>query len=323
MSASASSSTSSSASTSANGGKIGLGLCCINTVLQKKKIICSKTMIQKNFTVDKAKTLALCNVKNIKPLLQWNDENGIKNLRISSDIFPHFTNPNVEKYSMDFAKEVFADVAQYAHANGHRLYTHPGQYNQIGAKSADVFQKTVDDLDMHAQMLEYLGYDAPGGICIHGGGVYGDKEGTIRRWIEQFSDLPARVRRCVAIENCEKCYSTRDAITIAEACKIPVIFDCHHYECYKILHPDEKEEDLDVLLDEVVDTWKGNKPIFHISEQRKDGRIGAHSDFIETIPDYLLEIPKKYNIDFTLDVEAKMKEQAILKLYEKYPFLKC
>jgi UV DNA damage endonuclease len=302
--------------------RVGLGLCCINTQLQKKKIICSKSMIQKNFTVEKAQKYALSNIKNIKALLEWNDANGIKNLRISSDIFPHFTNPNVEKYSMDFAKEAFSEVAEYAHKHGHRLYTHPGQYNQIGAKSQEVFDKTVDDLDMHAEMLEYLGYDQPGGICIHGGGIYGDKEGTIRRWIDQFADLPARVKRCIAIENCEKCYSTRDVLCIAQECDIPVIFDCHHYECYGLLHGDEKQESAEDLIDEIVETWRDADPIFHVSEQRPGAKTGAHSDFIETIPQYMLEIPRNYNKNLTIDVEAKMKEQAIAKLYEKYPHLK-
>lgn len=303
-------------------GRVGLGLCCINTQLQSKKIICSQSMIQKNFSVEKAKEYSLSNIKNIKTHLEWNDKNGIKNFRISSDILPHFTNPNVTKYSMEFAKDAFDDVAKYAQSNGHRLYTHPGQYNQVGAKSPDVFKKTIDDLDMHAEMLEYLGFDKPGGICIHGGGIYGDKENTIRRWIEQFSDLPQRVRRCVAIENCEKCYNTRDALIIAQACKIPVIFDCHHYECYNLLHPNDTQEPVDDLMDEIIESWDDQTPIFHVSQQREGARIGAHSDFITEIPDYMLQIPRNYHKSLTIDVEAKMKEQAILQLYEKYPFVK-
>ena len=67
---------------------------------------------------------------------------------------------------------------------------------------------------------------------------------------------------------------------------------------------------------------KNIKPKFHISEQGS-GRCGHHSDYIETIPNYLLEIPEKYNTEFDILVEAKMKEQAIFKLYRKYPFLDC
>ena len=41
------------------------------------------------------------------------------------------------------------------------------------------------------------------------------------------------------------------------------------------------------------------------------------------MPEYLLEIPRKYHTKIDVMIEAKMKEQAIFKLYEKYPFLDC
>ena len=71
-------------------------------------------------------------------------------------------------------------------------------------------------------------------------------------------------------------------------------------------------------------TWKrkGIKPKFHVSEQGS-GRTGHHSDYIEIIPQYLLEIPDKYGVEIDIMIEAKAKEAAILKLYEKYPQLNC
>ena len=74
----------------------------------------------------------------------------------------------------------------------------------------------------------------------------------------------------------------------------------------------------------ILETWKkrGIKPKFHVSEQG-EGRVGHHSDYIETIPDYLLEIPEKYGVHIDIMIEAKKKELAILKLYEKYPYLDC
>ena len=44
---------------------------------------------------------------------------------------------------------------------------------------------------------------------------------------------------------------------------------------------------------------------------------------MENLPEYLLEIPIKYNTDIDIMIEAKKKEKAIKKLYEKYPFLNC
>ena len=72
----------------------------------------------------------------------------------------------------------------------------------------------------------------------------------------------------------------------------------------------------------VLTDLRNIKPKFHVSEQGS-GRCGHHSQYVETIPHYLLEIPEKYNTDIDIMIEAKMKEQSIFKLYKKYPFLDC
>lgn len=59
----------------------------------------------------------------------------------------------------------------------------------------------------------------------------------------------------------------------------------------------------------------------NIAEQRPGARVGAHSDFVEIIPEYMMSIPEKFGMSVDIEVEAKMKEQAILHLYEKYPQL--
>jgi len=59
-------------------------------------------------------------------------------------------------------------------------------------------------------------------------------------------------------------------------------------------------------------------PKFHVSEQKPDSREGAHSEYVESIPTYLLEIPEKFNVSCYIMVEAKMKEKAVMKLFDKY-----
>ena len=161
-------------------------------------------------------------------------------------------------------------------------------------------------------------------MVVHGGGIYGDKEKTKKRWCENYKKLPENVRKRLVLENCEKCFSIKDCLDVSNCIGIPVVFDTHHFTCYKLLHPDEKFEKEEYYIPKILQTWKMKniKPKFHISEQGS-GRCGHHSDYIETIPNYLLEIPEKYNTEFDILVEAKMKEQAIFKLYRKYPFLDC
>lgn len=305
-------------------GKIHLGLCCINNTLRgktkKSEIFCSRSMIRKTFTVESAKEKALLNIADISKLVKWNVDNNIHHLRLSSDMFPHFTDKETTPYTLDFAVEALEKAGEYCRCMGHRITMHPGQYNQIGAKSQDVFDSTVNDLTMHADILDYMGIDNSGIICIHGGGLYGDKESAMRRWVDQFDDLPRNVKNRIAIENDEKCYSLRDCLTISEQCNIPVIYDTHHHDCYHN-HYNKKavEEDIEDMVGEVIDSWKGVKPVFHISEQDTSNRhVGAHSQYIERIPQHLLDIPLKYDIPISIEVEAKAKEAAILKLMNKY-----
>jgi UV DNA damage endonuclease len=299
---------------------ISLGLCCINTQLraQKPPVFCSRSCIRKNFTIEHAKKLALQNVKDISTMIQWNQDNGIRCFRLSSDIFPHFTDYETEKYSIDFAETELKRAGELANQYKHRIVMHPGQYNQVGAECLDVFLKTTEDLVHHASILDTMNIDENGVLIVHGGGTYKDKPKTIRRWIEQYDELPQSVKRRLVLENCERQYSTRDCLDIAEEISIPVVFDFHHYECFSKIYPDIEQESIQDLLPEVIESWKGRTPLMHISEQGS-GRIGHHSDFIEELPkDLVVFIESHPEIHIDVEVEAKMKEQAIFKLYKLY-----
>ena len=126
------------------------------------------------------------------------------------------------------------------------------------------------------------------------------------------------------LENCERAFSIKDCIEVSKRVNIPVVFDTHHFECYKLLHPEEHFENAEHYIPDILDSWKrrGIKPKFHVSEQGS-GRTGHHSDYIEVMPKYLLEIPEKYGVWVDVMIEAKKKELAIFKLYEKYPQLNC
>ena len=95
--------------------------------------------------------------------------------------------------------------------------------------------------------------------------------------------------------------------------------DSHHHDCYQKLHPLESLEEGGYYMGDVMQTWikRGIKPKVHVSEQGS-GRCGHHSDYIEELPNYFLEIPQKYGISLDIMIEAKMKEKAIMRLYKKY-----
>ena len=308
---------------------IQLGLCCLNTVLREQKppVFASRSVILKTLEtkgVDYLKEKILQNLRDILTMMDWNEENGIKLFRLSSELFPHKSNPKAQDYTFDFAKELLFEIGEKAKLYNQRLTFHPGQYNCIGSPKNEVIENTIRDLSYHAEVLDLMGLGKDSVMVIHGGGTYKDKEATKERWCENYLKMPDPIRRRLVLENCEKNFSIQDCIDISEKVNVPVVFDTHHFECYKHYHPDEAFRDASYYMPLVLETWKRReiKPKFHISEQGA-GRVGHHSDYIEIVPDYLLEIPEKYGQDIDIMIEAKMKEQAIFKLYEKYPFLSC
>jgi UV DNA damage endonuclease len=308
---------------------VQLGLCCINTILRQQKppIFCSRKMIMRKIEelgINELKLKIIQNLADLYKLIQWNEANGIKVLRISSELFPHKSNPKVENYTMDFADKLLKKIGKYARSMNHRLTFHPGQYNVVGTPNEKCFYQTISDLSYHAEVLDRMEMGKDSVMVVHGGGKYGDKQKTLDRWCENFKRLPQAVQNRLVLENCEKCFSIEDCIYVSRKVNIPIVFDTHHYTCYNLMHPDETLKPESEYIEEILNSWerRGIKPKFHVSEQGS-GRCGHHSDYIEVIPDFLLEIPVKYGVEIDILIEAKAKEQAIFKLYSKYPFLNC
>ena len=310
-------------------GVIQLGLCCLNITMREKKIpIFSSRSIKLKTLQDKGKEFLkdkiIQNLKDTLLLMDWNEENGIKVFRLSSDLFPHKSNINAPDYDFDFAKDLLIKIGNKSKFLNQRLTFHPGQYNVIGTNNKEIFENTKCDLKYHADVLDLMELDKHSVMVIHGGGVYKDKETTMKRWCANYKQLPDKIKKRLVLENCEKSFSIKDCLNIHKETGIPIVFDCHHFNCYKILHKDDIFEEPEYYIPYILDTWKisGIKPKFHVSEQG-NGKIGHHSDYIEILPEYLLSIPKIYGIDIDIMIEAKMKELSIEKLYMKYPQCDC
>jgi len=308
---------------------VQLGLCCLNTQLREKKpsVFASRSIILKTFQtkgIEHLKEKIIQNLKDILVMMDWNEENGIKVFRLSSEMFPHKSNSKAPDYTFDFAVDLLKQIGEKSKLLNQRITFHPGHFNVIGSPNPDVLQHTIDDLKYHADVLDLMELDTNSVMVIHGGGTYKNKELTKERWCENYLAMPENIRNRLVLENCEKNFSIIDCLDVSKKVNIPVVFDTHHFECYKKLHPTELFEEPAYYMAQILETWQRRniKPKFHVSEQGS-GKCGHHSDFIEIIPDYLLEIPEKYSVDIDIMIEAKMKEQAIFKLYEKYPYLNC
>lgn len=306
---------------------VQLGLCCMNTTLKKNKppVYCSRRMIIRTIKekgIDVLKEKIIKNLEDLLIMIQWNEDNGIKVFRLSSELFVHKTNPRVEDYTFDFAIPLLKKIGALARSYNQRLTFHPGQFNVLASINPKALEHTINDLEYHADVLDLLGMNKHSVMVIHGGGTYGDIEATKQRWCENYKNLPDKIKRRLVLENCERNFSIVDCLDVSNKCGVPIVFDTHHFDCYTRLHPDESFETAEYYIPLILETWKDIKPKFHVSEQG-DGRVGKHSDYIEILPEYLLEIPERYGVNIDIMIEAKMKELSIEKLYEKYPQCNC
>ena len=303
---------------------INLGLCCINTELRNRKppVFNSRTCIRKTYTVEKAKELATQNIADLETMIEWNEKNGIYCFRLTSNLFPRFTDIEVEPYDINFAIEKLAEIGELARDYGHRLLAHPGQYNQVGANTEKVLKSTIADLGHHADIFDAMGMDNNAVLIVHGGGTYGDKEKTMDRWVDQYFQLPENVQKRLVIENCENCYSIDDVIQISKRVRerggeLPVVFDSHHYECWEINHPDQPQRHYKEFIQDVVDSWGDRYIVMHISNQGT-GKLGHHSDFIDKFPECFQYFANELKLEFCLEVEAKKKQEAVFDMKKKF-----
>ena len=293
-----------------------LGYACINMTLQATDgITTNRGMRQKTFNekgLDYVSELALQNCRDLVTIVKWNEEFGIRQFRMSSDIFPwmaYYDFKDLPDYTriVNLLKGVGTLAAKY----DHRLTFHPGHFNALGSPNPVVVEKTIKELNAHSKIMDLMGLSATvyNKINIHIGGSYGDKQATLKRWIDNYYKLDPNTQMRLTVENDDKenMYSVKELYKgISEQCGVPIVFDYYHHKfCTGGLTEQE-------ALELAAKTWpKGIVPCTHYSESRRKEKLDesikaqAHSDLIK-------DTIQTYGLDIDVVVEAKHKELAVL-----------
>jgi UV DNA damage endonuclease len=304
---------------------LSIGYCCINTELRKQDIFCSRTCRLATIRergIGYSYELAAKNLQDLKRIIEWNEENKIKLYRMSSEMFPFGSHPDYYKeYDLSQFADTLSEIGNLAKNLGHTLTFHPGQYTQLSSHRPEVVEKSIVDLDFHAKIMDLMGLGPQSIIVIHGGSKNGGKEVALGRFKDSFFKLSESSQKRLVIENCEMAYSIEDLLPFSQETQIPIVLDYHHHN----INSGSKKFTLYELTCKVIEVWKSKNliPVFHISESKpgiteKDSITArrAHSDFVNSFPDELLKICETEPI--FLDIEAKLKEQSVFLLHEKY-----
>ncbi|MFO7822162.1 MAG: UV DNA damage repair endonuclease UvsE [Lentisphaeria bacterium] len=293
---------------------IRLGLCCQfreqpikfrNTTVKHARGLSRRQRLQK--------LAYLCseNAAALRKALEYCLDKGIGDFRVNSQILPLKSHPEVG-YNLDDLPggaeiiEAFKDCGRLARWHGLRMSMHPDQFILLSSSDKRITEKAVTELEYHAEVCEWLGADV---INIHGGGAYGDKQSALQRVADCMASLPERVKKRLTLENDDRVYTPKDLLPLCRETGVPLVYDVHHHRCLR----DGLSEEAATAA--ALQTW-GREPMFHISSPIEgwDGvKPQRHHDLIDPA-----DFPECWrDLQATIEVEAKMKERAVLAL-KKY-----
>jgi UV DNA damage endonuclease len=264
----------------------------------------------------------------VRRILQYAAGIGVRMYRLSSGIAPYYTDPNRPQFANQLAeaRADLAEVGALARRLDIRLSMHPGQYTVLNSPDGRIYEASVRELEYQAGVLDMMGQPPSDKLILHIGGVYGDKDSAIARWIERYPLLPGSVRARLVIENDDRLYSVGDVLRVHEATGVPVVFDNLHNSLNPTPGMDEPS-----ALAACLDTWPaGQTPKIHYSDRRtepvevrvKGGGTrlqapsrGAHADYVDpaAFAAFLSDAP---TLDFDVMFEAKAKDLAALRVID-------
>ena len=290
------------------------GLCCI-FVDQPIRFRITTARVLSAFPrgkqLSRLSEICLDNTRNLFHAVETVHRLGIGAFRVTTPLFPRYTHPQVG-YSLDelpHAGEIrkgLTEVDRLRRRLDIRLSFHPDQFVSLSSPRPEVVEKSIAELEYQGLLAEMIGADV---INIHAGGRQGGKDQALERLAENFPRLSKRVKTRLTLENDEISYSVRDLLPLCGKLGIPLVYDVHHHRC----NPDGLTVEEATSL--AAGTWRdrGGGLWTHISSPKqgwKGADLRPHADYIDPgdFPDCWRGLPA------TVDVEAKAKELAVLKL---------
>lgn len=276
-----------------------IGYPCVNLSLKCRS---SRTFRLKNYSQEKLIETIAINLDCLRKILEFNKDHRIHFFRITSDLIPFGSHPIIDVNWQERFKLEFQSMGRYINANNMRITMHPGQYTVLNSNNPKVYYKSIEDLKYHVEILDLLGLDSTAKVQIHVGGVYGDKDKSINRFIKRFTSLNQSIQRRLIIENDDKNYNLDDCLKINKETDIPIVFDVYHDECYPA------NGKLVEKLEKVKLTWKERDglPIIHYSSGNPLKIKGSHAEHIDIshFKDFLKN-SEHFNFDIMLEIKDK------------------
>ena len=246
-----------------------------------------------------------CSLELLDHVLDYLRSKKLDMYRLSSDIAPYATHPDMPQFHSMVADSDAELRAFGAKAKEYdiRLSFHPSQYVLLNSPNPELTKKSIWDLSSQAEMLDRMELNDEAVMITHVGGVYDDHEASRARWIEGWEQCPEHVQRRLVLENDDIRFSAADVLWIHERTGVRLIFDYQHMWC---LNPERL--DMRATLERFLASWPEDRgrPKIHFSSPRTElreikqkitpqARAAAKAGMAKTKKGELLKAPVKAN----------------------------
>jgi len=248
------------------------------------------------------------NLNCLLQMLRFNVDHDILFFRITSDLIPLASHPICQFDWPTYFRDKLAEIGAYVRAHHIRISMHPGQFAVINSPVDDVFENTIKELRYHVKVLDAMGLDSTAKIQLHVGGVYGNKEGSIWRFVQRYDSLDEAIKRRLVIENDDRAYTVRDCLRIYAETGVPILVDVLHHEL------NSSGESIAQAITRLSRTWGEKAGILMVdySSQKGGGSRGSHTDSID-LAHFERFLRETQPTDFDIMLEIKDKERSAFK----------
>ena len=293
---------------------VRLGLCCIfrdQPIKFRTTTATANAKLKRIDALQKLSDLCMSNADALMAALEFCAEHAIGCFRINSQILPLKTHPTCGYQVADLPNGTeivrrFKKCGGFAKRSNIRTCFHPDQFVVLNSPKPDVVEKSIAELEYQSEVAEWVGADV---VNIHGGGAYGNKQKALTHFARNLNLLSRRTRRRLTVENDDTTYTPSDLLPVCRAEGVPLVYDIHHHRC----NPDSLS--IEEATEQAIATWD-REPMFHISsplEGWKGPKPKRHHDLID-----ITDFPDDWrDRTLTVEVEAKAKEVAVLKLHKQ------
>lgn len=230
----------------------------------------------------------------------------------------------------------FALVGDAARRLDVRISFHPGQFCVLASATPEIVGRSIEEFEYHADMVRWMGYGVQFmdmKLNVHISGRQG-ADGIIR----VLPKLSPEARNTMSIENDEMCWGLDESLKLKD--HVALVLDVHHH----FIRDEEYIQASDDRFKEVIDSWRGTRPVIHYSYSRdewlptgfnhdslpdmgrmikqgcKKQKLRAHSDYYPNaeVNRWVLSFIEHADIQ----CEAKAKNLAQQQLFELWKSLK-